>query len=482
MRVLIAYSGHPWLYRSATWKYVRQIAEANPDDYFYIMVSKNAVITDGDIPNAKLVRSKTDTSYFFYRDIGQFVNVNDGQYVVDAALAITPEMACGIDLAVNARGFTPNTHNIPVVIWHHMLHAVKDPRWLEMTALFPSLYCSSDEYRLWSSYLTNRYKPSVVKEVLDKSRSFPFSGKDLVSLRDRAESIEKFTRPSVIFGARFNSWHNPDDAIDILEAVYKLGIDFQPIITTPDRVLDTAYIKRIESIGGELHLECGMDKFHDLLMRSHAGLITGKAAGLAYFPEFLAGGTILVADKPHCVYDEVVALQPPYPYSFSTKDRATSLLAYILRNTDKAYQHFADSDYQGQAVDSMDYRIFGRRALDWMRTLVRPLRYRDTKDGMQGNRARIVMQLASAGGTATLSEMVEVTKVSGTNVADDQAGRWVTRKVIHDILTSNPSVTDVCDGPEPRYVMNHARFKTWMDEHDFNFNGPTQVQRVVGVK
>lgn len=75
---------------------------------------------------------------------------------------------------------------------------------------------------------------------------------------------------------------------------------------------------------------------------------------------------------------------------------------------------------------------------------------------------RLAAQLASSGGDSPLSEMEVRLVTSGGNLADKQIGRWITRKLIHDLMVSNPAIDDACDAAEPRYVLDPDRYAAWL--------------------
>jgi len=462
MRTLIVLSGHPWLYRCAQWEYVKLLIKTCADSgYFYAVVPNESIVQD-ELPNCTILRSNTDSGYFYYRDIGSFTNVNDGQYPVDCAITFTAEMALGIDLQVNQRGFSETYHNMPIVVWHHMFHAVKDEKWRAATTFYPSIYGSERDYNAYRDFLVSRYRPTKAQEILKTATSVTLCGKDLEGMVKKAQGVEKFKKPSILFGCRFNAWHKPDEALSILEKVYATGRDFDLYITTPDQGIDDEYVKRIETLGGEIHYTCGQEKFHELLMKCHIGLITGEAASPVFVPEYVCGGTYIVAEKPHTDFPEIDAMDPPYPYGYESPHEAVKRIIHLLDNLPVQYKRMASSGWAEQLAGSLDQTHSSRAIFEFCRAQV-PMFKKSAAGGIGNYRAkRLAAQLASLGGDATLTKLLERLEASGGIVRDKQIGRWITRKLVHDLMVSNPAIEDACDSDEPRYVMDHEKYREWV--------------------
>lgn len=462
MRTLVVFSGHPWLYRCAQWEYVKLLVKTNAHrGYFYVVVPDTAVVQE-NLPNTTILRSNTDSGYFYYRDVGSFANVNDGQFVIDSAITFVGEMACGLDLQINSHSFEKPTHHVPVVVWHHMFHAVKNEKWRRATTLYPSLYGSKRDYEEYRKYVVGSFKPTKAKEIMDTAGVVTLCGKDLRGMAEKAKGVKKYSRPTLLFGCRFNAWHHPEDSLAIIENAHRLGVDFDLKITTPDASIDEKYVKQIHGMGGEITYSCGQAQFHDILMRSHAGLIVGEAASPVYIPEYVCGGTIVIADHPHYDFPEITSLQKPYPYVFKTASQAVGLIKKVFGNLDNEYKFFNAQNYPEQMFDSLDQETSSKAIFDFAAKW--PPMYEKRRRGGIGNyrAARMAAQLASTGGEATLSELIVRLEASGGIVRDKQIGRWITRKLVHDLMVSNPAIVDLCDGPEPKYKMDFALYREWV--------------------
>lgn len=345
-RLLVVFGGQPQLYRSAQWEYVRQmIVECSGEIDFTVVVPDGAVVPSS-LP-AKVLRSKTDSGYFFYRDIGAAGSDFDGGVVFVA------EMAVGVDLATGGH-YLSGKPKIPIVVWHHMFTAVTDRRWREATTLFPSLYGSKWDYDQYESWVRKTYTKDRSDKVMSTAGWMNLCGKDLKGLNARSKSVEKYDRPTLLFGCRFNAYHKPDDAIDIMESVYRTGFDFDIKITTPDMGISDDQVRRLRAMGAKIIYQCGPDRFHEILMRSHVGLILGTPSSPVTIPEFVSAGTPIVAEYYHMEFDEMRELEPPYTLHFKSKRRAASQILSVLRNPEKWSRWLSDGKFAEQMIPSMD--------------------------------------------------------------------------------------------------------------------------------
>ena len=173
--------------------------------------------------------------------------------------------------------------------------------------------------------------------------------------------------------------------------------------------------------------------------------------------------------------DEIDVDIPDYPFVYSTVQEGVALMRKVIKEYDSIREDF-DADQLISMIEHADLSVKQRETFDWFASRS-PVYERRETGGFKSTRTRIVTQLAAVGGSATLSEMEEITTVSGTIVRDESVGRWITRKLIHDILVSNPAVTDACDDRDPRYTLDFAKYKKFCDDFDIPFTGPTQVKK-----
>jgi hypothetical protein len=459
---------------------LKQFIEQNQDrGWFYVVVPKGAIVTSPP-PKTTFLRSTMDMSYFQFRDLAEFFSVNDGQHVVDVAVTMTPQFAVSVDLAANQMSFTKGSHNIPVCIWHQMIHAYKDPYWVRACTGYYNLFCSYEEMRSYRVELLKSFKPSFVKDTTDKDTVVSY-GVRFNEIRAIARAREKPVRPTILFGFRQNAFHGPNEAAAIVRKLYELGYDFDLIVTTPDNGFAPVVKDLVDDLPNTTsRINCTQDEFFALLGRAHFTIAPGIAGSPTYAAEYLAADTVALCSTGQWMND-VAVLAPGYKYVWKDVNEAVNLLRSLWSGDGPIANH---SKFLAQGwsdkVSSFDLSVKHRETYDYFYSTVGNFRRRESGQGRPGTRARIVMQLARMGGRASLSEVVVEAPWHGFQVKDESIGRWVTRKLIHDILVSNPAVTDLCDGPEPVYELDFARFGEWAKEVDMPFTGPTQVKKVVG--
>ena len=479
MRMLMVMSGHHRLEKCGEWFMVEQFVRANCDrGYFYIVVPERSVITSGSIPNTTILRSNTDMSYHFMRDIGSIVNINDGQSIIDVAVVMTPQLAAGLDLAMNAQEFTRNIFNVPIVIWQQMVWAFKWPRWFRACMGYDNLFLSADEMRRYSKIAIKDFKPSFVRNHLDNDCGVVTYGvrvNDVVEISDKTPKRDKLT---VIFGGRMNEVHRPDINAEIMKRVYELGYEFELIVTTPDKLVPSFISDLVEMVGGTLISDCGQDQFFAQICTAHIALVAGLAGTATYAYEYFAARCLVVAQDTQWT-DEIAADVPSYPFVYDTVESGVSKMVDAIKNFDSIREEH-DSEELISRIKNADLSIKQRETFDWFASRATSHARRE-RGGIKGTRTRMITQLASVGGEATLSQMEKVTAVSGTIVRKESVGRWVTRKLIHDMLVSSPAVTDMCDAEDPRYVLDFEKYRELCDTFDIPFTGPGQVKKVLGV-
>jgi len=462
MRLLLPLSGHPKLHKCGEWNSIEQIIHDCSDmAYFYVVVPKGAVLTNGSLPNTTVLRSGVDDNYWFFRDVSEFANINDGKNVVDAAAVSMPEMAAGLDLFCNEQGFKNAPFNLPIVIWHTMFWVLRKNQWRFLCPAHHNLFISDAGKKSYAKFIREHFRPSVAAGFIDAAGVETFVGRP-GEISRKAQEVEKYERPTVIYGSRMNEIHNPFLAFEIIEAAYRVGADFDLIVTTPDVKVDKKISDFVEKAGGELHTSCGMDRYQDFLVRSHVSVTTGDAEAPTYVVEGLAARVAVVAERSQFNFS-VLDFDPEYPWVFRTADEGKAMLISMLKNLDENRAEIERNGYWDSKIEELDERKCNRRSIMWIRDKVRSFKRRES-GGMGGKRAlRFARTLSMLDGEATLSEVVAKVESDGVLVRKERIGRWITRKLIHDMLVSNPSITDMCDDAEPRYVMDLDEYRKWVE-------------------
>jgi len=470
VRLLIPISAAPLLHRISEWYMVEHFIKANADrGWYYVLLPHGSVATFGTLPRTTILRAGCDNSYYFLRELGDFFSINDGQYIIDAAAPMTPQMATGVDLYSNIVPFARSPFSVSITVWQCMFWAFRDIRWQLAAAAYRNIFDSVDDYNTFRKWASNTFKPSVALDVLSRCKPITF-GIRLHDIRKKALTMKKFERPTVLYGSRMNDLHKPEDAIDIIEKVYRMGSDFDLYVTTSDSSIPSSISNRVKAMGGITIAGCGQDRFHELMIRSHVGITTGKAAAATYGAEFIAAGTMVVAGKNQWL-DMLKEKCADYPHLFSSNSDAVTKLRTILCDVDAAQAQFDESNYYDR-IEASDMSYKHRERYEFFNDGIVPNKRRKT-GGMRGQSRKFGMKtgrpeaflkaLSEIGGRGTLAEVVARLESGSVIVRKEQIGRWITRKLIHDLLMSNPAVTDLEDGPEPKYVLDDEVYREWLD-------------------
>lgn len=461
MRVLIPVSAHPNLHRVGEWLMIEKFILANQDrGWYYVLIPEGSIVTCGSLPRTTFLRANTDNSYYFFRELGDFFNINDGKYVVDVATPLAPQMAVGVDMHCNAHGFNDLVFNLPIMILQTMFYNYKDVKLRRMCTFYNNLFFSRNDYDVYCNWVRKEFRPSVAEKII-KNADILTLGCMIEPLHEKSKCLDKFDKVTILYGSRMNDLHNPEEALDIIVSLYRIGLEFDVYITTPDFKFPESIVEKGKSINAKMISKCTQDQYHTLMVKCHLGLTTGKAAAPTFGVEFLSAGTVCVAECTQWL-DLLEELNPKYPYVYKKRNEAIAYMKMILENLDAVYDDFRKANYWDQVKHLDTYSLY-RKRYSVFESIVKPLQSRK-KNGMKGNRIKIFLSLlAGTGGQATLSEMVDMIERNNGIVRDKQTGRWITRKLIHDSLMSNPSVIDLEDDSEPRYQLDYDLYREWLN-------------------
>lgn len=461
MRLLIPISAHEKLHMVGEWWMVEQFINANSDrGWYYVLIPAGSVPTFGTLPRTTVLRVNCDSSYFFIREIGDFFNINDGKYIIDAACPMTPQMATGIDLFCNTHGFNESNHDIAISIWQCMFYFYRSNKLKRLSTNYYNVFDGQEDYDLYCDWVRKEFKPSVAEKIMKNGRAITL-GCNMKPVHEKSKKFKKFDKKSILYGSRMNDMHKPSFSVDLMVTFYEMGYDFDAYITTSDKVIPQDIVDKANLIGAKLIPSCTQDQYHTLMARCHIGLTSGFAAAPTYGLEFLSAGTICIMQDTQWL-DILKNLEPEYPYVFHKKNEAIFYMKKVYENIDECYREFNSYNYW----DQIKHKEFNNQYRLRYDTFFEPIKiFKKRKSGgILGYRTKIFLNLlASVGGEATLTEMVENVERNNGIVRNKQIGRWITRKLIHDLLMSNPSVVDLEDGPEPKYQLDYDLYREWLN-------------------
>lgn len=461
MRVLLIPSAIPKLYKCGDWLNVTQLVECNQDRSFFHVVAPGGSVPTGYYPNMKLYKSRDD-SYYFFRDLAEMFSINDGKMIVDAVVVMSPYMAVGADIHLNSFSFGKLMWDVPITIWQPMFYAYTGFALKQMRTFYHNLFLGPDDHRKFQEFVGKTFRASVGEKILERTGMVPM-GVHIKELHEKAHGFQKFSKPTVLFGARMNQYHSPDKVMRILRRFYEAGNEFQLILTTPDGDFPTEVREEGERLGAKMVPSCTRSMFHEYVCRSHVGLIAGTATAISFGAEYLSAGTIVVAEQSQWL-ELLQDTVGDYPYLWKTEEDAHAHLKSIWKDLDAAYKRFEEGKWY-ERIAHFDVGQTYRDQFDWIRGTVPAFKRRET-GGIGGNRAKRFMSSLRMKGRCTLTELCEVAEESGAIIRDKIIGRWITRKMVHDLVVAHPAVMDTCETEEPEYVLDYDLDREWRERKE----------------
>ncbi len=461
MRILFPLAGFPTLWRCGEYLTYKRFIKANADRaYFFMVLPEGAVPIDGtDLPSTTMLRSRSDSGYYFFRDLGSFCHVNDGQYIVDAAIAFTPQQAVQMDLMINAFGFNGpiKMHRIPIFIWQPMIWAWKDEQALEWMGQYPQVFGSDWEEQIFMNFARRNWTPSKVEEVAARNRIIG-AGHEFNAFAEEYGKSTKNDVFTVIWGARFNKAHEPEMCMRAMLRLFETGANAQYTICSPDTGMPPEVEKIAKTINAKVLLRCPPQEYRQELAKSHVYLRCGVAANTAEHVEAVALNTIPIFQKK--LYHSHL---PKYWHTPADEKELIAHLLQTYKTYDKDFAKFTEWREQWKEFDTS---VKHREVYDFLKELHNPSK---RKGKMKSRRAeRCVDHLQFLGDGATLTEICDRVVTSGGFVRDRGIGRWLTRKAVHDLLIVSDGVQDMLDGPEPRYRLTKQRQLSGLPESAWN--------------
>ncbi len=175
----------------------------------------------------------------------------------------------------------------------------------------------------------------ALDQLTEKCRLFPCGLSTAKADRARAAVPERAEKFTLFFGGRLNAMKRADMLADIMERFYQSGRDVRVVLCTPKSA------RFLELRGGmefaEVHTEMNSEQFLKKACEAHVMLNTSQIEGFSIgLMEQLYLINVVLLPKLEWVRSLLREKYDEWPFLYSTKDEAYTLLCWVFEHWEEA--------------------------------------------------------------------------------------------------------------------------------------------------